>query len=136
MFLFLNLSHILLESAGGMCCGNVLQYVGGLPVGAVIPAVNLSVGRDDGGAEGVGDQAAIFAVGESEIVGKFLQFGLRNRGELPVREQRRIFVGGAGEAVGAENFGRVVGGIQADAEQVSLAVASGIGAELAVDRGK
>ena len=53
-----------------------------------------------------------------------------------MREERGILASGAGEAVGSQNLGRVVGGIEADAEQVSFAVASGIGAKLAVDGGE
>jgi hypothetical protein len=51
--------------------GDVLQQVGCLPVGTVIPLEDLSIGRDDCGAEGVGDQSAFFFVGQSEIIGKF-----------------------------------------------------------------
>src|ERR1700691_4343080 len=116
--------------------GDVLQQVGSLPVCAVIPAVNLSIGRDDCGAEGVGDESAIRVVGESEIVGELLQLRLRDRRELPVGEESRVFGGGAGESVGAQTLGRVVGGIEADAEKVSFAVARGIGAELAIDGSK
>ena len=53
-----------------------------------------------------------------------------------MREERGIFASGAGKTVRAENFGSVVGGVEADAEQVSLAVAGGIDADLAVDGGE
>src|ERR1035441_9427827 len=52
-----------------MCgCGNVLQQVGGPPVGAVIPTEDLSVGRDDCGAERMRDQTAFFLVGQRKII--------------------------------------------------------------------
>ncbi len=51
--------------------GNVLQQVGGPPVGAAIPPEDLSIGRDDCGAEGMRDQTAFFLVGQSKIIGKF-----------------------------------------------------------------
>src|ERR1035437_9011198 len=53
-----------------------------------------------------------------------------------MRKERGIFASGAGEAVCAQNLGRVVGGVEADAEQVRSAVACRIGADLAVDRGE
>ena len=53
-----------------------------------------------------------------------------------MREQRGIFASGTGVAVGAQNLGGVVGGIEADAEQVGFAVAGGIGADLVVDGGE
>jgi hypothetical protein len=62
----------LAPSTGGMGGGYVLQQVGGLPVGAVIPLENLSIGRDDCSAEGMGDQSAFFFVSQSEVVGEFL----------------------------------------------------------------
>src|ERR1035438_2138120 len=57
-----------------------------------------------------------------------------------MRKERGIFASGAGEAVCAQNLGRVVGGVgggvEADAERVRSAVACRIGADLAVDRGE
>src|SRR6202034_907539 len=53
-----------------------------------------------------------------------------------MREERGIFASGAGETVGAQNFRRVVSGVEADAEQVGLAVVSGIGAELVINGGE
>ena len=58
----------------------------------------------------MGNQSAFFFVGQSEIIGKFRQLSLRNRSELPMREERRIFASGAREAIGAQNLGRVVRG--------------------------
>jgi len=68
--------------------GDILQQVGGLPVCAVIPLENVSVGRNHCGAEGVSDQSAFFFVGEGEVIGKLGQLGLRNGGEFPVREEK------------------------------------------------
>ena len=116
--------------------GDVLEKIGGLPVGAVIPLENFSVRRDDGGGEGVSDQAAFFSVGQGEIIGELGQFSLRDCGEFPVREECGIFASGAGETVGAQDFGRVLGGIEADAEQVGFAVTRGIGANLSIDGGE
>src|SRR5271165_4993579 len=53
-----------------------------------------------------------------------------------MREERWIFAAGTGEAVGTQNLGRVVGRVEADAEQVSFAEAGGIGSDLAVDGGE
>ena len=53
-----------------------------------------------------------------------------------MRKERGIFPSGAGEAVCAQNLGRVVGGVEADAEQVRSAVACRISTDLAVDRGE
>src|SRR5580658_657249 len=48
-------------------------------------------------------------------------------------EERGILAYGTGVTVGAQNLGCVVGGIEADAEQVGFTVAGGIGADLVVD---
>lgn len=53
-----------------------------------------------------------------------------------MRKEPGIFASGAGETVCAQNLGRVVGGVEADAEQVRSAVTCRIGADLAVDRGE
>jgi hypothetical protein len=51
--------------------GDVVQQVGGPPVGAVIPPEDLSIGRDDCSAEQMRDQTAFLLVGQSKIIGKF-----------------------------------------------------------------
>src|ERR1700722_3676537 len=80
------------------------------------------------------DQTAFFLVGESEVPGEIRQLGFRNRQEFPALEERRIFAPGAGETIGAQNLGRVMFRIEADAEQMSLAIARRVGPQLFVDR--
>ena len=53
-----------------------------------------------------------------------------------MRKERGIFASGTGEAVCAQNLGRVVGGVETDAEQVHSAVACPSAADLVVDRGE
>src|ERR1700693_2946238 len=84
----------------------------------------------------MGDQATFFFVGEGEIIREFAQFILRNRGEFPMLEEGGVFASGAGKSVGAEDLGRVVGRIEADAKEVSLTIASGIDAQLAINLGE
>ena len=58
------------------------------------------------------------------------------RGEVPMEEFLVGVVAGVGSAVAAEDFGRVVGGVEADAEKVGLFVEGGVGGEGLVDVGE
>src|SRR6185312_3862419 len=65
--------------------------------------------------------------------GKFLFAG---RGKVPVREGFFRVAAGVGSAIAAQHLRRVVGGVEADAEQVSLRVDGGVGGERLVDVGE
>ncbi len=57
--------------------------------------------------------------GEGEEVGDLRQVGFAGGGEFPATEERGIVRVGDGESVVAENFGRVVLGVEADTQQMS-----------------
>ncbi len=83
-------------------------------------------------------QGSIFAGSYADVEELFhgREVGDRGRGELPVLEGFVGEVAGVSSAVAAQNFGRIVGGIEADAEQVRMLVARRIGLQGLVDFGK
>ena len=84
----------------------------------MIPLHDFAVGTDDGGAEVVGDESAFGFDGEGEEVGDLGQVGGAGRGELPAAEKRGVVRVRDGKTVVAENFGRVVLGVEADAQEL------------------
>src|SRR5258708_958266 len=124
-------------SARGMRCrSNILEHICRLPVRSVVPLKNLSIGRDQCGTERMRKLAAFFLVGQSKIIGELGQLIRRNRGKFPMSKEPWVLVSGAGKTVCLEDFRRIVRRVKAYAQQMSLPVAHGVGAELAVDRGE
>ena len=100
-------------------------------------AMILAVFADEDGREGVGEGFAV-AGGDADVE-KLCNRGeifFCGSGEVPVEELLVGVVAGVGAAVAAEDFGGVVGGIEADAEEVGLVVERGVGGEGFVDVGE
>src|SRR5260370_12165635 len=100
------------------------RVVGGVPGG------DLAVFAEEDGGEGVGDGLGVGvgdAYGEEVSYGGEVFFG--GRGEVPVGEGLFGVVAGVGSAVAAEDLGGVVGGIEADAEEVGPVVEGGVGGQ-------
>ncbi len=83
----------------------------------MIPLDDLAVGADDGCAEVVGDESTFRFDGEREKTGDLGQVSGTGSGEFPAAENRRIVRVGHGEAVVAQNLGRVVLRVEADAQE-------------------
>lgn len=81
----------------------------------MIPLHDFAVGTDDGGAQVMGDGAAFGFYGERKEIGEARQVGGTGSGEFPMIEERGLAGVGDGKSVVAQNFGRVVFGIEADA---------------------
>lgn len=83
-------------------------------------------------------QGSVLAGGyaDVEVLLHFGQLGEGGSGELPVFEGFVNIVAGVGCAIAAKDFGSVVGGIEADTEEVRVLVERGVGLEGLVDGGE
>jgi hypothetical protein len=86
--------------------------------------------------ERVGEQAALRLVVKGEVAGDLGQRGGARDGELPAVKERGLAAVHEREAIVAKNAGGVVGGVEADAQQMSPGREGGIGGELLVEAGE
>ena len=116
---------------------NVRQNFGGCPVVGGVEGEDLAIFADDYGAERV-LEGSVFAGCDADVeeLLHFGEFGDGGCGKLPVLEGFVDVVAGVGRAIAAQDFGCVVGGIEADAEQVRVLVERGVGLQRLVDGGE
>src|SRR5438445_3532010 len=107
------------SGSGGFADGG--ENVFWVPVVGGIPRDDFAVLADEDGRKGVGDRFAV--AGSDADVEELCNRGeifFCGGGEVPVEELFVGVVAGVGAAVAAEDFGGVVGGVEADAEEMGL----------------
>lgn len=116
---------------------DVGEYLGGCPVVGGVKGYDFTVLANDDGRKGVLEGSAFSGCdADVEVLFHLWKLGDGGRGEIPMLEGLFDIVAGVGGAVTAQDPGRVVGGIEADTEQMRLAVEGWIGLEGLVDFGE
>src|ERR1700733_13287359 len=99
-----------------------------LPIVGGIPGDDLAIFADEDGRKGVGERLVVaWSDADIEILCNCGKIFFCGRGEVPVEKFFFGVVAGVGSTVAAEDLRRVVGGVEADAEEVGLVVEGWIG---------